>query len=276
MRHRLALLCLLLATGATPAAEKPAKEPDLVNEPDAALLAGRMRAAAVEILAPGATHRRVELPKFGLVIDAFFFDPARYTVRVVEQTAETGDQIATFLDRPGDVFAINGGFFERDDKTKHLAPSGLLVTDGTVVAPEHQRAGSGIVYVADGTLRIVYRKAAPPPSEMEEAIQVGPVLVDPGGKVGIYKNTGDRLDRSAVCLAGSRVVFVVVDGGLSLFRLAHLLAAPEKDGGLGCDVALNLDGGPSTQALYRSGDRRIEIPGDWPVENALVVAPRNR
>jgi uncharacterized protein YigE (DUF2233 family) len=262
--------------GVASAAEKPAKEPDLANEPAPAILAAGMKAAAVESLAPGVLHRLAKLPEYGLAIHAFVFDPATYTVRVVEQKADTGSPIGAFLDRPGDVFAINGGFFERDDKTTHLAPSGLLVVDGAIVAAEHQRAGSGIVYVANGTLYIVYRKTAPPPSTMDQAIQVGPVLVDPGGKVGIYKNTGDRLDRSAICLAGGRVVFIVVDGGLSLYRLAHLLAAPEKDGGLGCDIALNLDGGPSTQALYRSGGRRIEIPGEWPVENALVVAPRDR
>lgn len=276
MKHRLAAFCLVLATASAPAAETPTKEPDLVKEPDPALLSAHLQAAVAETLAPGVTYRRVGLPEFGLAVHAFGFDPTRYAVRVVEQKAETGDPIGAFLDRPGDIFAINGGFFERDDKTKRLAPSGLLVVDGTVVAPEHERSGSGIVYVAGGNLRIVYRKTAPPPSTMDQAIQVGPVLVDPGGKVGIYRNIGDRLDRSAVCLAGDQVVFVIIDGGLSLYRLAHLLAAPEAEGGLGCDTALNLDGGPSTQALYRSGGRRIEISGEWPVENALVVAPRER
>jgi hypothetical protein len=63
---------------------------------------------------------------------------------------------------------------------------------------------------------------------------------------------------------------IAVEGGLSLFQLATLLAAPE---GVGCDVALNLDGGPSTQALFRAGGRRIAVEGGWPVANALIVSP---
>ena len=104
-------------------------------------------------------------------------------------------------------------------------------------------------------------------------MQVGPILVDPGGKVGIYTNQGDRRRRSAICLRPGEVVAIVVDGdGLSLFQLANLLAIPIEKGGVGCDAAINLDGGPSTQAIYRGGGRRIAIDGESTVQNALVVS----
>ena len=265
---------LAILAVAAEAAEAP---PDLTNEPALPVLMESLEAATPETPYPGSTYRVAELAAFGLRVHAFGFDPALFRVRVAEQAVQTGQAVNGFLERADDVFAINGGFFERDEDTKALSPSGLLVVDGKLVAPEHDRAGSGVVYVAGDNLRITYRKTAPPPSEMAAGIQVGPVLVDPGGKVGIYKNAGDRPDRSAVCLtAGGGIVFVVVDGGLSLFTLATILAAPEADGGFGCDVALNLDGGPSTQATYRAGGRMVEIPGDWPVENGLVVSTRRR
>jgi Phosphodiester glycosidase len=54
-----------------------------------------------------------------------------------------------------------------------------------------------------------------------------------------------------LCARGSAIVFVVLHGlhgnGLSLYEFAELLAAREVDGGAGCHIALNLDGGPSTQ-----------------------------
>jgi hypothetical protein len=49
------------------------------------------------------------------------------------------------------------------------------------------------------------------------------------------------------------------------------MAAPIVDGGLGCDVALNLDGGPSTQASSRAGSQNLDVFGGTNVQNALIV-----
>ena len=56
--------------------------------------------------------------------------------------------------------------------------------------------------------------------------------------------------------------------------LAGWLSRPARRGGLGCHDALNLDGGPSTQASLRAGDTRLEVLGGWPVPTGLVVVPR--
>ena len=154
-----------------------------------------------------------------------------------------------------------------------LAPSGLLIVDGKEIAPEHERGGSGIVYANDNGVFIGYRKDLADHSRMKYALQVGPVLVDSGGKVGVANKQHDRQNRSAICRRGDTFVVVAVAGGLSLFQLASLLAAPLSEGGIGCDVALNLDGGPSTQAEFRSGGRRITVEGGSPVANALIVSP---
>jgi hypothetical protein len=69
-------------------------------------------------------------------------------------------------------------------------------------------------------------------------------------------------------------VIIAVDGGLSLYQLATLLAAPAADGGLGCDVALNLDGGPSTQASSRAGSQNLDILGGTTVQNALIISAK--
>jgi len=50
------------------------------------------------------------------------------------------------------------------------------------------------------------------------------------------------------------------------------LSLPEAEGGFGCDVAINLDGGPSTQAALRAGSAQAEIAGEWTVHNALIVS----
>src|SRR5205823_4119845 len=157
------------------------------------------------------------------------FDKSRYRLRVAEQNEPLGARVGDLLG-PKDVFAINGGFFERD-KRKVLAPSGLLIVDGKELAPEHERAGSGIVYAnTAGVVFIGYRKNFADHSTMRHAVQVGPVLVDPGGKIGVADKQHDRQNRSAICLAADSFVIVAVEGGLSLFQLASLLAATAPDG----------------------------------------------
>jgi len=107
-------------------------------------------------------------------------------------------------------------------------------------------------------------------------VQSGPLLVDPGGKLGIYKEDFDRQRRSAVCLDSNAIRIVMVEGGLSLLELARVLSTPRDAGGLACDVALNLDGGPSTQAVVQAGGREIALVGRWRIQNALVVTRRAR
>ncbi|HEY0138865.1 MAG TPA: phosphodiester glycosidase family protein, partial [Nannocystis sp.] len=57
--------------------------------------------------------------------------------------------------------------------------------------------------------------------------------------------------------------------GLSLAAWADLLARPESDGGLGVDVALNLDGGYSTSASIHVGAFDLEVLAHGATINAL-------
>ena len=70
------------------------------------------------------------------------------------------------------------------------------------------------------------------------------------------------------------MAIIVITGGLSLYETGELLASPEADGGFGCDRALNLDGGPSTQASFAWEAEVLEIPGRWKVPNALLLVAR--
>ena len=276
-RHRrigiigLALAAAMLAAiGATPA---PAigRKPELAAEPDIALLYAAGKTATPGGPLRGLFYRRIELGDYGLKVHVWSFDKTRFRLRIAGQREKTGTRVRDFLGA-ADVLAINGGFFERD-KEKVLAPSGLVIVDGKEVAPEHERAGSGIVYTRDDGVFIGYRKNLADHSRMKFAVQVGPVLVDPGGKVSVANKQHDRQDRSAVCLSADAFIVVAVEGGLSLFQLASLLAAPVAGGGIGCDVALNLDGGPSTQVAFRAGGQSVALEGGWPFANALIVSP---
>lgn len=273
-RLRIAALAALIAV-ALPALAQDSIPQDK-PEPDLALLLEAGRQTRATPLIPGLDYRLVAVPAFGLKVHAFAFDTKQFHLRTAAQDNDTGNRVADFLVNPEDVFAIDGGFFERDDDGR-LAASGLLVVDGEEVAPQHERAGSGVLHASADGVSISYRAEAPPAEAVDSAVQVGPVLVDPGGKVGIYSSQGDRRRRSAICLRPGELIAIVVDGdGLSLFQLAHVLAIPVDQGGVGCDVAINLDGGPSTQAVYRGGGRTIAIDGEATVHNGLVVSTSGR
>jgi uncharacterized protein YigE (DUF2233 family) len=247
--------------------------PDLDSEPDlGGLLKSLKQMTTVEVL-PGLSVGMLDYPRYGLRLHVFDFAQARFRLRVVEQKTATGSRASEILGEADDVFVINGGFFERS-RNDSLSPSGLLVTGGTTISGEHERAGSGILYSDAGGVAITYRKQLQDRSRISDGAQVGPILVDPGGIKGIYKNVPDRFNRSAICLRDASFIAIVIEGGISLFQLADLLSLPREDGGFGCDVAINLDGGPSTQAALRAGPMAREIYGGTAVQNFLVVSKR--
>jgi uncharacterized protein YigE (DUF2233 family) len=84
-----------------------------------------------------------------------------------------------------------------------------------------------------------------------------------------------RAERTAVCAEGS-VIVLVISTKAETTAFARFLAEPLEKGGLGCEVALNLDGGPSTQLVVKLPGLALSLPGGWGVPNALVVAPGKR
>ena len=222
-------------------------------------------------LSPGFAMRRMMIGRAGMTVHAWAVDPKHNKIAVVEQTKPSGSTTAEFRAEHGALLAINGGFFEKD-RSGALTPSGLLIVDGDTRHPYHEKAGSGALLVAGGRVSLDWsRSAGAGGKKWTHALQVGPMVVDPGGKNGIHANNNKRVDRSAVCLADGKLIFVVIDGGMSLFELGRILSESDLTGGFGCERALNLDGGPSTQASFEHGNQRAEVTGDWPVQNGIVV-----
>jgi hypothetical protein len=255
------------------AQSQPQSAPDREGTPDLAGLLAATKGMKLTKPMPGLSVGEASYPAFGIRILRVDFDQGRFDLRLEEQRARKGNRAADFLEAKDDVFVINGGFFEKA-LNDSLSPSGLLIMEGLVVSEEHPRAGSGVLTFDGSRVGIAPRKSLTDRSTLREALQVGPLLVDPGGVKGIYKDDVERHNRGAVCLSGDVFSAIVVEGGLSLFQFADLLSRPAKEGGFGCDVAINLDGGPSTQAILRAGKQSKEIAGGSPVQNAIVISRR--
>ena len=178
-------------------------------------------------------------------------------------------------------------------------PLGEVRTHGVVrehvpfEAPWH--AVRACLHVEGGVARIAPRNrlGADPRGDL---LQAGPLLVA-GGDIAYDASvdaegfraaahqfdpdpTDGRHPRAALGLAGGRIVAVACDGrsrhdaGLTLVELARLMVA------LGCEDALNLDGGGST-ALVSGGklqnlprcDFEVPEPGGRPLATALAFRP---
>jgi uncharacterized protein YigE (DUF2233 family) len=235
------------------------------------LLFANLRISKADELLTGARYLIVKSIDFDIKLHAWTFDPRSFRLKIVQQATSGGQIVDEFLVNQNDVFAINGGFFEIDS-ARRLTPSGLLITNGNLVSDLTDK-GSGVVYSKTREVKIVPAKEFQRASVLD-AVQAGPLLVDPGSKLGIYRNDFDRQSRSAVCVGSGVVTLILVEGGLSLFELGQLLARPRLDGGFGCDAALNLDGGPSTQAVFKGNGHHLSIAGRWRIQNALVISKR--
>jgi tetratricopeptide (TPR) repeat protein len=225
-------------------------------------------------LRKGLAFKSVKSSSYQIAIHAWRLDPAEFRLSVARAPTEIGSTVTDLRAEHKAVLAVNGGYFDKDTKSR-LSPSGLLVVDGRQISAMKEKGGSGIVFSRNGTIDIDFIGNVKDIRSIEAAVQVGPLVVDPGGRNGIHQNDFDRQKRSIICRQfDGTIIVVAIDGGLSLYEAGELLASSENDGGFACDRALNLDGGPSTQVSFAVGEDALEIQGRWKVHNALIFLPR--
>lgn len=216
---------------------------------------------------------QVSVKSFDIDVYIWTVDPRKFEITVVEQQSPFGNTAKEFLSAHSGLVAFQGGFFDMDDR-KRLSPAGALVVDGIVRNSTFNRQSGAFVRI-DGKYDILWAKDVVALSKYTTVLQSGPVLVEALGVNGIKSNDFDRLNRSAICLREGSIVLVSLHSktgrGLSLFEFAELLATARNNGGVGCQRALNLDGGPSTQFAFKNGAEVKFVPGLWNAHNALIV-----
>ena len=169
---------------------------------------------------------------------------------------------------------INGGYFAFGSGTA-MKPTGLLIVDGTTLWPRSGcHACSGVLFADKDGLHIDFAPKIASASGVRSALQVGPLLVHPGGAVGIRSAGGPRAPRSAVCISGNHIIVLAALSPLTLFELAKLLQAPAEEGGFGCERAINLDGGPSTQMFVNMPGHAETLGLPQPVQNFVAFFTR--
>jgi hypothetical protein len=169
------------------------------------------------------------------------------------------------LDKPAERIALNGGFFDEKGRAR-----GLVVSHGEMLSPFDRALSGGVLTVDGGRAALTETESFDPASRHEFAVQCRPRLVV-GGKVNIRSDDGQRAERTVLCLrkGGSELVLGTLttdSGGPSLLAAADALYA------VGCEDALNLDGGPSTTIAWRDADGVHGTPPRGAIRHAIVVS----
>ena len=249
----------------------------LANASPLPQLLSAMKKTKTLVLDTGLSCRLGTVESFGITAIIWSIDPRRYFIDLSPQNKRSGIKVDELIPEMDLRLAVNAGFFEMNGSYM-LSPSGLIVINGREFSPLTSFGGSSVFCLKSDVPRLIKTSEFADPSQYDCAFQAGPMLVEPKGKNGIITNDHVRLNRTAIGISRKKVIIAVVFGdkcnGLSLYDLADLLRAKTEDGGAGCEAAMNLDGGASTQAKCFAQKMLIDIKGLWPVNSVVTVRKR--
>jgi len=187
------------------------------------------------------------------------------------EDAKMGTALDELLATSGATLAINGGFFDTNEK-----PLGLAVSQKKTISVFSKTMSGGVLTIDDANATVSATEEYQPDAHADArfAVQCRPRLVV-DGKINIKRDDGKRSARTALCVKDNGKTLNVVlardvsdpSFGPSLYALATYLAAD------GCDSALNLDGGPSTGAAWRDASgAHVEKPVGG-IRHAILFRP---
>lgn len=151
-----------------------------------------------------------------------------------------------FIERPERVL-INGGYFDAEGQ-----PDGLLINGTSQTGRlRHDSPYSGFLW-ADVTGAVHIDRISEAPATAAWAIQTGPLLVEEGHS-GINSTTSIA-PRSVIAVRRGQVL-IIRSGRIGLKELADGLVEA------GVELAINLDGGPSSAMQARIAGVTADRPG---------------
>ncbi|OGP10237.1 MAG: hypothetical protein A2048_01780 [Deltaproteobacteria bacterium GWA2_45_12] len=161
----------------------------------------------------------------------------------------------------------NANFFDGTNQ-----PLGLIIDNRKIVNPFKKISWWGIFLIENKIPAIVHAHAFRQNPAITTAIQAGPRLVINGAiprlKPDLSRHTAFGIQKN------NHVILVVSQEPIEITELARIMAKPEKEGGLGCVNALNLDGGSSSQIYSKIGSFELDIPSYVGVPVGLGVFRR--
>jgi uncharacterized protein YigE (DUF2233 family) len=196
-------------------------------------------------------------------------DPGNVVFQVLYSPGEPR-LVSAWAGQTGALLVVNAGYF-----TPEFRVTGLTISDGQVHGVSYGDYAGMFAVPRQGTASVRWLRASPydPREPLREAVQCFPVLVKPGGVMGFPADAdaGQTTRRTVVAQdRDGRILFLVAPNGY--FGL-HALAAWLIESDLDIDIALNLDGGPSSGLWVASGsniDSLVPVPAVIAVSEAFA------
>lgn len=189
-------------------------------------------------------------------------NPALFDVSVAYRPGET-QSLEAWQAETDALITVNGGFF-----TEENYATGLTVVDGEQFGASYDDF-AGMLTVTDSGTEVRWLRERPLSTNesLNYALQSFPVLVKPGGVLGFPDEDGIPARRTVVAQdINGNLLFIIAPGG---FMTLHQMSQWLVNSDLNLDIALNLDGGPSTGLLLAHSD--LTIPAFSPLPAVITV-----
>jgi uncharacterized protein YigE (DUF2233 family) len=223
-----------------------------------------------ETLRAGLERRRIDLqgaePEAAEEITILRIDPAEFSFDVAYDPQ--GKDLEAWQSATGAEVIVNGGYFRREQG--EFVPDGLIVSGGEAFGVSYGEY-AGMFAVGDGGPELRWLKTKPydPAEKLRSALQSFPMLIKPGGETGFPAESDDGIRARRTVVGqdrGGRVLFLIASRESFTLRA---LSVYLHDSDLGLDIAMNLDGGPSSGLMLASP--REVVPAQTVLPIVLVV-----
>jgi exopolysaccharide biosynthesis protein len=180
-------------------------------------------------------------------------------------------KVSTWAEQLQSLLVVNGGYFTPEYET-----TGLLISDGQTWGAVYGDFAGLFAVTADGQVSVRWLRDRPydPAEPLTQGVMSFPVLVKPGGAMGFPADADDGTSARRTVVAQDsegRILFIAAPRGhLSLHEMAVFLAESDME----IDVALNLDGGPSTGLWLTAEESPVGIDSRAAVPSVISVKAR--
>jgi uncharacterized protein YigE (DUF2233 family) len=151
--------------------------------------------------------------------------------------------ISAWAQQTGALLTVNAGYF-----TEEQIVTGLTISNREVFGTSYGDFAGMFAVTESGEVSVRWLRIWPYDwsEPLREAVQCFPVLVKPGGVMGFPADADDGRPARRTVIAqdyNGRILMLIAPRG---FFSLHVLATWLADSDLDVDIALNLDGGPSS------------------------------
>jgi exopolysaccharide biosynthesis protein len=162
------------------------------------------------------------------------------------------------------LLVVNGGYF-RIENDEYL-PNGLTITDGEVIGSSYGTFAGMLAITQDGPeLRWLEEEPYNPNEGLLAALQSFPILVKPGGVLGLSEVHEDHQKAARTVIGQDNQGRILLMIAPRVYFTLQRLSATLTESDLELDIAINLDGGPSSGILVADPPEEISRGALLPV-----------